>query len=187
MHLIYENYYLDSNILDTPTSPKERISHKELYAAYKSSMSHPHAERSSISIPVKESGSSPIMHSTSPSAPPSSELEQQAESSRSGSWPKDQKRSKSLAQASRLQSKDLLDTEWVDFQGSIRNWSKDDSGPSLEEDEKLKSKELLDSEWIDFQHNIQDPPQAPKRVGMPHKGRSIVNFPITSNKVIQHE
>ena len=69
MHLIYENYYLDSNILDTPTSPKERISHKELYAAYKSSKSHPHAERSSISIPVKESGSSPIMHSTSPSAP----------------------------------------------------------------------------------------------------------------------
>lgn len=163
MHLICENYYLDSNILDTPTSPKERISHKELYSAYKSSKSHAHAERSSISIPVKESGSSPIMHSISPSAPPSSELEHQAESSRSRSWPKDQARSKSLAQAGKLQSKDLLDTEWVDFQGSIRTWSKDDSGPSLEEDEKLKSKELLDSEWIDFQHNIPDPPQAPKR------------------------
>ena len=180
MHLICENYYLDSNILDTPTSPKERISHKELYSAYKSSKSHAHAERSSISIPVKESGSSPIMHSISPSAPPSSELEHQAESSRSRSWPKDQARSKSLAQAGKLQSKDLLDTEWVDFQGSIRTWSKDDSGPSLEEDEKLKSKELLDSEWIDFQHNIPDPQQAPKRVCMPHKIQDLNNFQIIS-------
>ena len=98
------------------------------------------------------------MHSLSPSSAlgPSS--------SRSRSWPKEQQASKSLSMAGRLQSKDLLDHEWVDFQGKIQSWSKEDSGPSLEEDEKLKSKDLLDTEWIDFQHNIQDPPQAPKRV-----------------------
>ena len=50
------------------------------------------------------------------------------------------------------------------FSRKIQSWPKEDSGPSLEEDEKLKSKDLLDTEWIDFQHNIQDPPQAPKRV-----------------------
>ena len=119
------------------------------------------------------------MHSISPSAPPSNELEKSTESYRSRSWPKDQARSKSLAQAGRLQSKDLLDTEWVDFQGSIRTWSKDDSGPSLEEDEKLKSKELLDSEWIDFQQNIPDPQQAPKRVCMPHIIQDWNNFYVS--------
>ena len=98
------------------------------------------------------------MHSLSPSSAlgPSS--------SRSRSWPKEQQGSKSLAMAGRLQSRDILDHEWVDFQGKVPTWSKDDSGTSLEEDEKLKSKDLLDTEWIDFQHNIQDPPQAPKRV-----------------------
>ena len=111
-----------------------------------------------LSLPVRETGSSPTMHSLSPSSAlgPSS--------SRSRSWPKEQQASKNLAMAGRLQSKDLLDHEWVDFQGKIQSWSKEDSGPSLEEYEKLKSKDLLDTEWIDFQHNIQDPPQAPKRV-----------------------
>ena len=106
---------------------------------------------------VKETVSSPTMHSLSSSSA------QEPGNCRSRSWPKEQG-SKSIAQAGRLQSKDLLDTEWVDFQGRSRSWSKEDSGPSLEEDEKLKSKDLLDTEWIDFQHNIQDPPEAPKRV-----------------------
>ena len=106
---------------------------------------------------VRETASSPTMHSLSPSSALG------PANCRSRSWPKEQT-SKSIAQAGRLQSKDLLDTEWVDFQGRSRSWSKEDSGPSLEEDEKLKSKDLLDTEWIDFQHNIQDPPEAPKRV-----------------------
>ena len=103
------------------------------------------------------SSSSPTMHSLSPSSA------SEPANSRSRSWPKD-RAGKSLAQSSKLQSRDLLDTEWVDFQRSSQTWSKDDSGPSVEEDEKLRSKELLDTEWIDFQHTMQDAPQAPKRV-----------------------
>ena len=112
---------------------------------------------------VRETASSPTMHSLSSSSA------QEPGNCRSRSWPKEQG-SKSISQAGRLQSKDLLDTEWVDFQGRSRSWSKEDSGPSLEEDEKLKSKDLLDTEWIDFQHNIQDPPEAPKRVCIQNMG-----------------
>ena len=122
-----------------------------------------------LNLPVKETGSSPTMHCLSPSSASG------PANCRSRSWPKEHP-VKSLALAGRLQSKDLLDTEWVDFQGNVRSWSKEDSGPSLEEDEKLKSKDLLDTEWIDFQHNIQDPPQAPKRVGIRYDSKNCVRI-----------
>ena len=128
---------------------KKEIIQEELYTPSQyTSQKEQTKEPPMLSLPVRETGSSPSMHTLSPSS---------ALGSASC-------RSKSLEDAGRLKSKDLLDTEWVDFQERAQPWSKQDSGQSLEEDENLKSKDLLDTEWIDFQHNIQDPPEAPKRV-----------------------
>ena len=142
---------------DAPTSPFVTTKQGEKYQS--SSPKDPKTystEPAMVSRLVRDTSSSPAMHALSP--PSASE----PASFRSRSWPKEQS-GKSLAQSGRLESKDIFDTEWIDFQGKSQSWSKD-SGPSVEEDENLRSKDLLDTEWIDFQQRVQEAPQAPKRV-----------------------
>lgn len=107
---------------------------------------------------VRESGSSPTIHSLSPSSALGPSGRERC------SWSKELPAGKNIAMAGLWQSKDILDHELVDYQEKIPSLSKEESKPSFEEDDKLNSKDLLDTEWIDFQHNIQDSPQAPRRV-----------------------
>ena len=69
-------YLIILNFTDSPTSPKGRIIHEELYASYpyETSKSRPKKDHSSVNVAVKGIVSQPINHLT-PIVTPSSKLQ----------------------------------------------------------------------------------------------------------------
>ena len=70
-------YLIFLNFTDSPTSPKGRIIHEELYASYpyETSKLYPKKDLSSVKGAVKDIVSQPINNFLSPSVTPSSKLQ----------------------------------------------------------------------------------------------------------------
>ena len=70
-------YLIILNFTDSPTSPKGRIIHEELYASYpcETSKLHPKKDPSSVNVAVKNMASQPINNFLSPSVTPTSKLQ----------------------------------------------------------------------------------------------------------------